>query len=86
MLDEKLIPMYQHLVDSYSVRLREEWAAKVEVSEVFSRVKEEPLDDNLVEPPHDYSVGPQQTQLSSTANQPKVTNIHTLLRLIFGPL
>ena len=44
LLDEKLIPLYKHLVDSYSVKLREEWNVKFEETdvEVVQLVKEEP--------------------------------------------
>ena len=59
LIEEKLIPLYQHLVDSYSVKLREEWTVKVEETdvEVVQQVKEEPQDD--------YLVDSQQLQLSS---------------------
>ena len=51
LLEEQFIPMYQHLVDSYSIQLREEWTVKVEETVVdITQVKEEPQDDNLVEP------------------------------------
>ena len=33
-IEEKLIPLYQHLVDDYSVQLREEWIVKVEETDV----------------------------------------------------
>ena len=58
--------MYQHLVDSYSVKLREEWNVKVEEMnvEVVQQVKEEPQDDNLVDS--------QQLQLSNRINQLEV--------------
>ena len=38
-------------MDGYSVKLREEWTVKVEELDVniLSQVKEEPLDDNLVD-------------------------------------
>ena len=49
-IDEKLLPFYQHLVDDYSVKLREEWTVKVEETDIEAtpQVKEEPLDDYLV--------------------------------------
>ena len=50
-LEEKLLPCYQHLVDDYSDKLREEWTVKVEETDVdITQVKEEPQDDNLDEP------------------------------------
>ena len=49
--NEKLIPFYQQFVDGYSIQLREEWEVKVEETDVdITQVKEEPQDDNLVEP------------------------------------
>ena len=51
LLDAKLIPLFQQLVDSYYIRVREEWNVKVEETNIdITQVKEEPLDDNLVEP------------------------------------
>ena len=49
--------MYQHLVDDYSFRSREEWTVKVEESniETTQQVKEEPLDDFLVQNQVDHS-------------------------------
>ena len=67
LIDEKLIPMYQHLVDNYSVKLREEWTViKVEEMdvEVVQEVKQEPQEDN--------SVDSQQLQSSSRMNQLEV--------------
>ena len=66
LIEEKLIPLYEHLVDSYSVLLREEWNVKLEETdvEVVQQVKEEPQDD--------YLVDSQQLQLSSRINQLKV--------------
>merc|ERR1712013_408346 len=63
LIEEKLIPLYQHLVDNYSVKLREEWDVKVEETdvEVVQQVKEEPQED--------YLVDSQQLQLSSRMNQ-----------------
>ena len=51
LIEEKLIPFYQHLVDDYSDKLREEYTVKVEEMDVdITQVKEEPRDDYLVEP------------------------------------
>ena len=51
LIEEKLLPLYQHLVDEYSDKLREEWTVKVEETDVdITQVKEEPQDDNLDEP------------------------------------
>ena len=65
-MEEKLIPFYQHLVDGYSIQLREEWNVKVEEKDVdvAQQVKEEPQDD--------YLVDSQQLQLSRRMNQLKV--------------
>ena len=65
-IEEKLIPFYQHLVDGYSDKLREEWNVKVEEMdvEVVQQVKEEPQDDYLVEP--------QSVHLNNSKNQFKV--------------
>merc|ERR1712013_648496 len=51
LLHEKLIPLYKHLVDSYSVKLREEWNVKVDETavEIVQQVKEEPQEDYLVD-------------------------------------
>jgi len=51
LIDEKLLPFYQHLVDDYSDKLRKEWI-KVEETDVetTTQVKEESLDDDLMEP------------------------------------
>ena len=56
-MEEKLLPLYQHLVDDYSFRSREEWTVKVEESniETTQQVKEEPLDDFLVQNQVDHS-------------------------------
>ena len=66
LLEEKLLPLYQHLVDDYSFKLREEWTVKVEETdiEVTPQVKEEPEDDYLVEP--------QPVHLHNSTNQFKV--------------
>ena len=65
LLEEKLIPFHQHLVDGYSDKLREEWNVKVEETDVVvQQVKEEPQDDNLVDS--------QQIQSSSRMNQLEV--------------
>ena len=65
-MEGKLIPLYQHLVGNYSVKLREEWDVKVEETdlEATPQVKEEPQDD--------YLVDSQQLQLSSRMNQLEV--------------
>ena len=79
LLEEELIPMYQHLVDDYSINLREDWNVKVEETdvEVVQQVKEEPQDDNLVEPQDDSLVEPQSLQVNSnTTNVFKVILSH----------
>ena len=78
MIDEKLIPLYQHLVDEYSIKVREEWNVKVEVSDVVvaQQVKEEPPDDNLVDPQDDAFEGWQLFQHHSSTNQIKVFLSH----------
>ena len=70
LIDEKLIPMCQHLVDSYSVLLREELTLRVEETDLKTtrQVKEEPQDD--------YLVDSQQLQLSSRTNQLEVIISH----------
>ena len=52
LIDEKLLPSYQHLVDGYSHKLREEWTVKVEETEFEAapQVIEEPQDNFLAEP------------------------------------
>ena len=67
LIDEKLIPLYQHLVDDYSIKLREEWTVKVEEMDIETtpQVKEEPEED-------DYLVEPQALQVNNTSNQFKV--------------
>ena len=67
LIEEKLLPLYQHLVDSYSIKLRrEEWTVKVEETDLKAtpQVKEEPLDDYLLE--H------QPVHLNNSTNQVKV--------------
>ena len=66
LIDEKLLPLYQHLVDGYSVKLREEWNVKVQESgvETTPQVIEEPLGD--------FSVEPQPVHLNNPTNQFKV--------------
>ena len=65
LLEEQLIPFYQHLVDDYSDKLREEWTVKVEEMDVeVVQVKEEPQDD--------YLVDSQQFQTSSRMNELEV--------------
>ena len=63
---EKLLPFYQHLVDDYSVKLREEWGVKVEETDIETtpQVKEEPEDDYLMES--------QSVHLNNSTNQFKV--------------
>ena len=78
LMEEKLLPFYQHLVDGYSIKLREEWTVKVEELDVniLSQVKEEPLDENfVVRPQHENLLESQpiQQDTSSTPNQRKVT-------------
>ena len=71
LIEEKLIPFYQHLVDDYSDKLREEWTVKVEETdvEVVQQVKEEPQED--------YLVDSQRLQLlSSRMNQLEVIILH----------
>merc|ERR1712013_91210 len=50
LIEEKLIPLYHHLVDGYSDKLREERPIKTEESdfEITPQVKEEPQEDFLV--------------------------------------
>ena len=76
LIDEKLIPLYQHLVDDYSDILREEWTVKVEETDIETtpQVKEEPEEDYLVEP--------QPVHHSNSAKQFKV--IIPLLLLLMG--
>ena len=70
LLEEKFIPMYQHLVDGYFVNLREHWNVKVEETDVkvVQIVKEEL--------PDDYLVDSQQLQLSSRMDQLEVVISH----------
>ena len=65
-MEEKLLPFHQHLVDSYSIKLREDWAIKVEETDIETtpQVKGEPEDDYLVEP--------QPVHLNISTNQFKV--------------
>ena len=82
-LDEELMQLYQHLIDGYADKLDEEWEVKVKVEEsdfeMTQKVKEEPQDDNSVEPSDDYSVAlvddtlnGSQFHYSSSTNQLKV--------------
>ena len=66
LIDEKLLPLYQHIVDNFSDKLREEWTVKVEETDIETtpQVKEEPQDD--------YIVDSQQLQLSSRMNHLEV--------------
>ena len=69
LIEEKLMPFYQYLVDDYSEKLREEWTVKVEETDVdITQVKEEPQDDDFVEP--------QSLQLNSNINGLKVILSH----------
>ena len=70
LIDEKLLPLYEHLVDGYSDKLREEWAVKVEEPDVdvAHQVKEEPQED--------YLMDSQQLQSSGRMNQLEVVITH----------
>ena len=66
----KLTSVYQHLVDGYSERLRDEWKVKVEESNTEAKavqVKEEPEDD--------YTLESLSIQLSNTNKNPEVRYI-----------
>ena len=65
LMEDNLIPFYQHLVDDYS-KLRKEWTVKVEETdlEATPQVKEEPQED--------YLVDSQQLPSSSRVNQLEV--------------
>ena len=65
LMEDNLIPFYQHLVDDYS-KLREEWTVKVEETDIetIPQVKEEPEDDYLL----DY----QPVNLNNSTNRFKV--------------
>ena len=56
-MGEKLIPLFQHVVDGYSHKLREEWRVKIEETDIETtqQVKEEPLDNFLVVNQFDHS-------------------------------
>ena len=46
LIEEKLLPVYSHLVQSYSHQLRDTWTVKVEESQFGSvQIKEEPTDE-----------------------------------------
>ena len=60
LIDEKLVPFYQHLVDGYSDKLREEW----DIEATPLQVKEEPQDDLL---------DPETLQQSCSNNDPEVS-------------
>merc|ERR1712013_84094 len=48
LIEQSLLPLYQHLVEGYSEKLRDEWKVKVEESDTEAttvQVKEEPEDD-----------------------------------------
>ena len=86
LIEERLVPLYQHLVDGYSEKMRDEWKVKV---------KEEPQDNDLLESHQDQ-------QSSSNNNNQQVTyrvfplsyfrrfNLmhysHQWIQLIFGSL
>ena len=79
LIDEKLLPLYQHLVDSYSVKLREDCTARVEESDIdaTAQVKEEPQDE--------YFMEPQSLQLNSPTNPSEVIISLDGLNILFGP-
>jgi len=46
LIEDKLLPLYSHLVESYSDQLKDTWAVKVEESQFGSvQIKEEPADE-----------------------------------------
>ena len=46
LIEDKLLPLYSHLVESYSDQLKDTWAVKVEESQFGSvPIKEEPTDE-----------------------------------------
>ena len=52
LIEDKLLPVYSHLVESYSDQLKDTWEVKVEESQFGSvQIKEEPTDEiNYVAP------------------------------------
>ena len=79
---QELIPVYQHVADSYADKSREEWTVGVEESNIEAnpQVEQEPQDDSFVEPHGDGFVEPQDDnflerqslQQSSSSDQIKV--------------
>ena len=45
LIEEKLLPLYSRLVQSYSDNLQDTWTVKVEEFQDIPHVKQEPLDD-----------------------------------------
>ena len=46
LIEDKLLPVFSHLVESYSDQLKDTWAVKVEESQFGSlQIKEEPTDE-----------------------------------------
>ena len=46
LIEDKLLPVYSHLVDTYSDQLKDTWAVKLEESQFVSvQIKEEPTDE-----------------------------------------
>ena len=62
LIDEKLLPLYQHLVDGYLVNLREKWI-KVEETDIETTQQEKE------EPGCDYLVEPQSVNLNNSTSQ-----------------
>ena len=73
LVEEQIVPLYQHLVDGYSNKLREEWDMKAE-DETNPQVKQESVDDYLLES--------RSVHLNNSTNQFKV--IIPLLFSSFG--
>ena len=77
LIEDKLLPLYQHLVDSYSVNLRAaEWNVRVEESDIDAtpQVMEGHGNDNFTEP--------QSLQLNSSTNQFQVIISHGGLNIL----
>ena len=52
LIETKLLPVYSHLVDTYSDQLKDTWTVKVEESQFESvQIKEEPTDEIDYETP-----------------------------------
>ena len=68
LIEQTLLPLYQHLIDGYSEKLRDEWRVKVkeelDIEAAPLQVKEEPQDDLLESFPD---------RQSSSNNNPQVT-------------